>query len=174
MMMLDRNGPMPVCWRPDHTSRSEHAVMPIRTRPPLIPAALAAALSLAAGPAGAAGASGSADVAGRFVSEHGTTAHPVGDVTGHYDAAIGVLSYSINYVGLSGPVIAAHIHGPTSPTQPDAPVIRPISRPYASPISGRVTLTPEQAAELGRGELYVNLHTTASPEGEARARLTER
>ena len=144
--------------------------MPIQTRL-LVPAAIAALMSavvpaLAKGPR-------SADVTGSFVGEHGTKAHPTGTVTGHYDAKTGILAYSVNYAGLSGPVIAAHIHGPTSPTQQDAPVAQPIAPPYASPITGKVTLTQRQARDLGEGELYVNLHTTASPEGEARAKLTE-
>ena len=150
------------------------SVMSIQIRL-LVPAAILAAATLGAtAPAGAAKALKSADVTGSFVGEHGTKAHPAGDVTGHYDAATGVLAYSISYVGLTGPVIAAHIHGPTSPTRQDAPVVQPIAPPYASPISGRVTLTPHQAKDLGEGELYVNLHTTASPEGEARAKLVER
>ncbi len=148
--------------------------MSIQTRL-LVPAAILAAACLGAAiPAGAAKALRSADVAGSFVGEHGTTAHPAGDVTGHYDAATGVLTYSISYVGLTGPVMAAHIHGPTSPTRQDAPVVQPIAPPYASPITGKVTLTSRQARDLGEGELYVNLHTTASPDGEARAKLTER
>ncbi len=149
--------------------------MPNQTRLILPVAILAAALSFASGGAEAARmAPRSADVTGSFVAEHGTKAHPTGDVTGHYDAATGVLDYTISYVGLTGPVIAAHIHGPTSPTRQDAPVVQPIAPPYASPITGKVTLTPHQARDLGEGELYVNLHTTASPEGEARAKLVEK
>ena len=149
--------------------------MPMPIRPLTFPAAILGLAAFGAGaPAWAAKTLSSADVTGSFVGEHGTKAHPAGTVTGHYDAATGALTYSISYVGLSGPVIAAHIHGPTSPTRQDAPVVQPIPGPYASPISGKVTLTPRQAKDLGEGELYVNLHTAASPDGEARARLTER
>ena len=112
-------------------------------------------------------------VRGSFVGGHGTKAHPAGTVTDHYDAATGVLTYSISYVGLSGPVITAHIHGPTSPMRQDAPVVQPIPGPYVSPMPGKVTLTPRRVKDLGEGELYVNLHTTSSPDGEARSKLME-
>ena len=148
--------------------------MPMSTRSPILPAVILGLAVLGAGtPVQAAKMAKSADITGSFVAEHGTAAHPTGDVTGHYDVPTGVLTYTVTYAGLTGPVIAAHIHGPTSPTRQDAPVVQPILGPYASPISGKVTLTPKQAKDLGEGELYVNLHTTASPEGEARAQLTE-
>ena len=35
-------------------------------------------------------------VRGSFVGEHGTKAHPASTVTGHYDTAIGALTYSIS------------------------------------------------------------------------------
>ena len=45
---------------------------------------------------------------------------------------------------------------------------------HAGPITGKVTPRPRQAEDLGEDKLYVNLHTTASPDGEARAEPVEK
>ncbi|MCQ8242335.1 CHRD domain-containing protein [Acetobacteraceae bacterium KSS12] len=118
----------------------------------------------------AAGTAKDFDVHGSFAGEHGATSHPTGEVTGHYDARTDALSYKITFDGLSGPVSAAHFHGPAGPGK-DAGVLKPIDGPYDSPLSGKVTLSAAQAKALRRGEVYVNLHTAAHPNGEARAQL---
>lgn len=123
------------------------------------------------GTGAAAGAGGNFDIAGTFSGEHGTAAHPSGTVSGHYDAGTGKLTYDISYSGLSGPVIAAHFHGPAGLAS-EAGVMLPIAAPYASPIDETVVLTPVQAREIRTGKVYVNLHTAASPGGEARAQLS--
>jgi hypothetical protein len=96
------------------------------------------------------------------------------DASGKLDASLAlgsnVLTWSITYSGLSGPVTGAHFHGPaTSAT--NAVVVLPISAPLASPILGSATLTAEQAAELTAGKWYVNLHTAANPDGEIRGQV---
>jgi hypothetical protein len=129
--------------------------------------ALAAILSITIG--GAATAR-TVPVAGRFVGEGKAVTHPTGSVTGSLDTASDALSYTITYDGLSGPVAAAHFHGPAK-RGVDAGVLKPIDGPYDSPIKGQVTLDRAQTSELEHGLVYVNLHTAANPDGEARAQL---
>ena len=81
-----------------------------------------------------------------------------------------VLAWSIHYADLSGPVTAAHFHGPARPGG-SAEVALPITGAMRSPITGSALLTAEQAAELGEGKWYVNLHTAAHPSGEIRGQL---
>ena len=78
-----------------------------------------------------------------------------------------MLTYSITYAGLTP--MAGHFHMGAPGTA--GPVI--ILFPYVSrsPSSGSVLLTPDQETALLAGNLYVNLHTTANPNGEVRANL---
>lgn len=138
----------------------------------LAPAALLAAGLAVAGAAATARAD-TVPVGGHFVGE-GKAAGAGGQIKGHvngsFDTGSDVLSYTIRYSGLSGPVVAAHFHGPAA-AGVSAGVLQPISTPYDSPIKGQVTLTADQAADLTKGLVYVNLHTGANPTGEARAQL---
>ncbi len=96
------------------------------------------------------------------------------NATGKVDANLtpgsNVLTWTISYSGLSGPVTGAHFHGPAMAGQ-NAAVAVPISPPLASPITGSATLTPSQAADLAAGKWYVNLHTAANPNGEVRGQV---
>jgi hypothetical protein len=84
-----------------------------------------------------------------------------------------VLTWKITFTGLSGAATGAHFHGPAMAGQ-NAAVVVPIGAPLESPISGSATLTPGQAADLTAGKWYVNLHTAANPNGEARGQVTVR
>lgn len=79
------------------------------------------------------------------------------------------LRWTINYRGLSGPLTAAHFHGPAMPGQ-NAGAVVPIAV-GKSPITGMATLTAAQAADLSAGKWYVNLHTASHPGGEIRAQV---
>ena len=81
-----------------------------------------------------------------------------------------VLTWKVSYAGLTGPVTAAHIHGPAA-AGANAGVMIPFSGNLASPFEGKATLTPAQAADVLAGRTYVNLHTAANPGGEVRAQL---
>ena len=81
------------------------------------------------------------------------------------------LSWTIDFAGLSGPVVAAHFHGPADPGANAGPVIT--IEDLESPSEGKATLTDEQAADLAAGKWYVNLHTEASPDGEIRGQVIE-
>ena len=75
-------------------------------------------------------------------------------------------SYSATYSGLTGPVTAAHFHGPAAPGQNAGPVLAAVPSP--SPIKGTATLTDAQIADLNAGKWYFNVHTAANPGGEIR------
>ncbi|BCI68828.1 CHRD domain-containing protein [Acetobacter aceti] len=107
---------------------------------------------------------------GNFSPEHGTKSHPKGMVDATLDSKTHELTYSIQWSGLSGPVSVAHFHGPANFDQ-DAGVVAPIDGPYTSPLKGKVKLDDKQVEELEAGKIYVNLHTAAHPNGEARAQL---
>jgi CHRD domain len=94
----------------------------------------------------------------------------LGSVDARWSPDSRVLTWTITYSGLSGPPTAAHFHGPAMADQNAAAVV-PITGPLQSPITGRAQLTPSQAADLVAGKWYVNLHTTAHPNGEARGQV---
>jgi hypothetical protein len=93
------------------------------------------------------------------------------DIT--YDPATRMVSWTITYSGLSGPATMAHFHGPAAPGK-NAPVVIWLTKqgsPAESPITGQVTLTPEQAQQFSAGEWYINVHTQGHPGGEIRGQV---
>jgi CHRD domain len=98
-----------------------------------------------------------------------TTSAGTGIATATLDTATGKLSWNVTYSGLSGPALAAHIHGPAAPGQ-NAGVVVPL-KVTASPIKGSKTLTAAQMADLEAGKYYVNIHTAANKGGEIRGQL---
>jgi Cu/Zn superoxide dismutase len=87
-----------------------------------------------------------------------------------FDPAAMTLSYTVQHEGLSGPAMAAHIHGPADPGG-SAGVAVPFAS-AASPITGTATLTEAQVADLRAGKYYVNVHTAANRGGEIRGQIT--
>lgn len=93
-----------------------------------------------------------------------------GTLEGSFDPATRMLSWTVNYSGLTGPVTGAHFHGPAM-AGANAGVVVPFKDGLTSPIQGTATLSPEQAADLQGGKWYVNLHTAAHPGGEIRGQV---
>lgn len=93
-----------------------------------------------------------------------------GTATFTYDTTKKKLSWNVKYSGLSGPAVAAHIHGPADMGANADPVI-PFKGKLKSPIKGSATLTDAQAADLEAGKYYVNVHTAANKAGEIRGQI---
>ena len=102
-----------------------------------------------------------------------TTSAGSGSVDAHLNPRNNELRWTVTYTGLTGPVTAAHFHGPAMAGQ-NAGVAVPITGVLTNPIKGVATLTSAQAEELLAGKWYVNLHTAADPNGEMRAQVTAR
>ena len=81
-----------------------------------------------------------------------------------------VLTWTITYSGLTGPVTAGHFHGPAAPGV-NAGVVVPFTGSLASPITGTATLTAAQVADVKAGLWYINLHTPTAPGGEIRGQV---
>ena len=91
----------------------------------------------------------------------------MGQLQAEFDKATNTLRYS----GLSGPVKAAHFHGPAEAGK-NAGVALGINNAGESPVQGSAVLTADQAADLLAGKWYVNVHTAANPGGEVRGQVT--
>jgi hypothetical protein len=98
-----------------------------------------------------------------------TDSKGTGDVTATYDPATKHLTWKGTYSGLTGPVTAAHFHGPAKAGE-NAGVLVPVEA-KASPFSGEATLDDAKAADLQAGTMYFNLHTAANPKGEVRGQV---
>ncbi len=80
---------------------------------------------------------------------------------------------SFNFADLSSNAVAGHIHNPALPGV-NASVLFPMPPPSGT--SGAVVdlffvVTPQQAADLKRGLLYFNIHTSMFPGGEIRGQI---
>jgi len=99
-----------------------------------------------------------------------TTTSGSGDVLATLDTSKKTLTYTLTYMGLTGPATAAHFHGPAA-AGANAGVVVPIGVPPANPVSNTVTLTDAQMKDLQAGKWYANVHTKANPGGEIRGQL---
>ena len=96
-----------------------------------------------------------------------------GTLTGTLNTETNEFKYHVEFSGLSGPVVAAHFHGPAEAGTNAKPQIPIKTSPIASPIDGSATLTPEQAKDLTDGKWYFNLHSAGNPHGEVRGQVVK-
>lgn len=80
----------------------------------------------------------------------------------------GMTALSLHVVHTVVGATAAHIHAGAGGEA--GPVLFNLS-PVGPDITGTVNLTADQAAELLAGRMYVNVHSTAHPEGEIRGQI---
>jgi hypothetical protein len=81
------------------------------------------------------------------------------------------LSWEISFKDLTGPAVAANIHGPQRPGA-NAQVLFPlVAGPIRSPLKGSITLDDGQLEYLLTGRMYANFTTEKYPDGELRAQL---
>jgi hypothetical protein len=98
-----------------------------------------------------------------------------GLMTATYETATKKLAYTATYSGLTGPVTAAHFHGPAAAGAIAPPVVPvPSTALAASPIKGDATLTDAQVADLEAGKWYFNVHTAAHKDGELRGQVIKK
>jgi len=93
-----------------------------------------------------------------------------GDVLATLDTSSKKLTYTMTYMGLSGPATAAHFHGPAA-VGANAGVAVPIGTNPTSPTTGTAMLTDAQIKDLEAGQWYANVHTAANPGGEIRGQM---
>lgn len=105
-----------------------------------------------------------------------TTSNAFGVVFMTLKKGEGILSYSITFTNdkLVGTETSAHFHAPANPSE-TAPVVFTVSpdvSPLGSPKTGSVgPLTNDQINDLTKGLFYLNIHSSAFPEGEIRGQV---
>lgn len=97
----------------------------------------------------------------------------VGDAALTLDTKTKQLSWTVKFSGLTGPAIAAHIHGPAA-MGVNAGVAIPfdgVPAATSGEIKGSKVLTDAQIADLDGGKFYVNIHTPNNKGGEIRGQV---
>jgi len=88
------------------------------------------------------------------------------------DSATKMVTWKVDYTGLSGPATAAHIHcGAAAGANAGVAVPLGTGPTAASPMQGSAAMTDAQLADLTAGKCYVNVHTAANKGGEVRGQL---
>ena len=145
----------------------------------LLAGALALAFALAA--VGGAAARSQADTLriGADMSAADETPTPKGDVgnaKGTFTATLtksgtgGSISWKLDFSGLTGNAIAAHIHVGAAGVA--GPVRVPLCTPCTSGVTGTSNITAEVLDAIMTGRAYVNVHTPTNPAGEIRDQVS--
>lgn len=108
------------------------------------------------------------DFKANLTAAPGVTTTATGTFEADYDDDSNVLDYRISWTGLNP--IAAHLHNKSNPGDI---VGLNVTVGTTSPVEGSVTLDGEHEALLKAGNLYVNVHTAANPDGEIQGTVTE-
>jgi hypothetical protein len=137
----------------------------------------AAALAFALAAVGGAAAQSQANtlrIAAAMVAanEIPTPKGDVGNARGTFTATLtksgtgAELSWKLEFSGLSGNAIAAHIH--VAAPGVAGPVRVPLCAPCSSGVTGTATITADVLDAILNGRAYVNVHTPTNPAGEIR------
>jgi hypothetical protein len=106
----------------------------------------------------------------------GTQENPTNDSSAKGHAVVKLdtetkrLSWTVEYSGLSGMAMGAHIHGPAA-AGTNAGILIPFQNAGKSPITGSAPIDDQGIQYLKDGRLYVNVHTMMYPGGEVRGQL---
>lgn len=101
----------------------------------------------------------------------GTMSDGIGAATMTFNSDTNEFLWFVAWQGLSGPLTAAHFHGPAD-FGVNAGVQVPIDF-SSNPAQGSAILTANQASDLLNGLWYINLHTAMAPGGEIRGQVLQ-
>ena len=85
-----------------------------------------------------------------------------------------MLTYNINWTGLSGNISMAHFHGPALAGASAGPIHDIVigTNGTSGSTAASLTLHDSTEAHLLNGRIYHNLHTVLRPNGEIRGQVT--
>lgn len=102
------------------------------------------------------------------------TTNGSGSFSGSFNSNTNMLTYSVSWQQLTGPVTDMHFHGPADIGEPAgvALAITGFNSVVQGSHSGSATLSDEQEAQLLAGKWYINLHTAMHKPGEIRGQVS--
>ncbi len=103
------------------------------------------------------------------------TTSGTGTITGTYNSATKVISYTVTFSNLTGTSSAGHFHGPATITQTAGVQIGFSNIPLGvtgGTFSNSNTLSATQETQLLNGLWYANIHSSFQPGGEIRGQIT--
>ncbi len=99
-------------------------------------------------------------------AQAGTSSLGTGTVWAHFGSQDDSLRYRATFTGLSGTYTASHFH-----TALSGRVVMAAPSPDSANVSGAWMVPDSLIAEMVRGQIYFNVHSTAFPNGDIRATL---
>ena len=95
-------------------------------------------------------------------------------MTGTYNDVTNELTFTINFVGLQGVTLGAHLHGPATTTENAGTLVNLTGFPLgvtSGSYSNTFTLEPFIESILQQGRMYVDIHTAFAFNGEVRSQM---
>ena len=100
-----------------------------------------------------------------------TTSMGKGMATVTVDTATKEVTWKVEYSGLTGDALAAHIHGPADAGANAGVEVNLGAGGMKNPLEGSMTVDDAKLADITGGKTYVNVHTAANKGGEIRGQL---